>query len=102
MNKHNLNIHKKFVALLNRSLKNCISELNQRINENKIEIDLQRFVNFQKESDLISSEFDDQKRDLEDCEAALSEDNVLKSEIENRLQVITDRLITLKEAGITL
>ena len=27
---------------------------------------------------------------------------VLKNEIENRLQVITDRLITLKEAGITL
>ena len=101
-NKPNLNIHKKFIALLNRSLEKCISELNQRINENKVEIDLQRFVNFQKESDLISSEFDDQKRDLEDCEAALSEDNVLKSEIENRLQVITDRLITLKEAGITL
>ena len=101
-NKSHLNIHKKFIALLNRSLEKCISELNQRINENKVEIDLQRFVNFQKESDLISSEFDDQKRDLEDCEAALSEDNVLKSEIENRLQVITDRLITLKEAGITL
>ena len=101
-NKPNLNIHKKFIALLNRSLEKCISELNQRINENKIEIDLQKFTNFQKESDLISSEFDDQKRDLEDCEAALSEDNVLKSEIENRLQVITDRLITLKEAGITL
>ena len=101
-NKPNLNIHKKFIALLNRSLEKCISELNQRINENKIEIDLQKFTNFQKESDLISSEFDDQKRDLEDCEAALSEDNVLKSEIENRLQVITDRLIALKEAGITL
>ena len=101
-NKPNLNIHKKFIALLNRSLEKCISELNQRINENKIEVDLQKFVNFQKESDLISSEFDDQKRDLEDCEAALSEDNVLKNEIENRLQVITDRLITLKEAGITL
>ena len=101
-NKPNLNIHKKFIALLNRSLEKCISELNQRINDNKIEIDLQKFVNFQKESDLISSEFDDQKRDLEDCEAALSEDNVLKNEIENRLQVITDRLITLKEAGITL
>ena len=101
-NKSHLNIHKKFIALLNRSLEKCISELNQRINENKIEIDLQKFINFQKESDLISSEFDDQKRDLEDCEAALSEDNVLKSEIENRLQVITDRLITLKEAGITL
>ena len=101
-NKLNLNIHKKFIALLNRSLEKCISELNQRINENKIEIDLQKFTNFQKESDLISSEFDDQKRDLEDCEAALSEDNVLKSEIENRLQVITDRLIALKEAGITL
>ena len=42
------------------------------------------------------------KEILEDCEAALSEDNVLKNEIENRLQVITDRLITLKEAGITL
>ena len=67
-----------------------------------MKIDLQKFVNFQKESDLISSEFDDHKRDLEDCEAALSEDNVLKNEIENRLQVITDRLITLKEAGITL
>ena len=101
-NKPNLNIHKKFIALLNRSLEKCISELNQRINDNKIEIDLQKFVNFQKESDLISSEFDVQKRDLEDCEAALSEDNVLKNEIENRLQVITDRLITLKEAGITL
>ena len=101
-NKPNLNIHKKFIALLNRSLEKCISELNQRINDNKIEIDLQKFVNFQKESDLISSEFDDHKRDLEDCEAALSEDNVLKNEIENRLQVITDRLITLKEAGITL
>ena len=101
-NKPNLNIHKKFIALLNRSLEKCISELNQRINDNKIEIDLQKFVNFQKESDLISSEFDDQKRDLEDCEAALSEDNVLKNEIENRLQVITDRLISLKEAGITL
>ena len=101
-NKPNLNIHKKFIALLNRSLEKCISELNQRINENKIEVDLQKFVNFQKESDLISSEFDDHKRDLEDCEAALSEDNVLKNEIENRLQVITDRLITLKEAGITL
>ena len=63
---------------------------------------LQKFVNFQKESDLISSEFDVQKRDLEDCEAALSEDNVLKNEIENRLQVINDRLIALKEAGITL
>lgn len=101
-NKPNLNIHKKFIALLNRSLEKCISELNQRINDNKIEIDLQKFVNFQKESDLISSEFDDHKRDLEDCEAALSEDNVLKNEIENRLQVITDRLIALKEAGITL
>ena len=101
-NKPNLNIHKKFIALLNRSLEKCISELNQRINDNKIEIDLQKFVNFQKESDLISSEFDVQKRDLEDCEAALSEDIVLKNEIENRLQVITDRLITLKEAGITL
>ena len=101
-NKSNLNIHKKFIALLNRSLEKCISELNQRINENKIEIDLQKFINFQKESDLISSEFDDQKRDLEDCEAALSEDNILKSEIENRLQVINDRLIALKEAGITL
>mgnify|MGYP002007040632 FL=1 len=101
-NKPNLNIHKKFIALLNKSLEKCISELNQRINDNKIEIDLQKFVNFQKESDLISSEFDDHKRDLEDCEAALSEDNVLKNEIENRLQVITDRLITLKEAGITL
>ena len=101
-NKPNLNIHKKFIALLNRSLEKCISELNQRINDNKIEIDLQKFVNFQKESDLISSEFDVQKRDLEDCEAALSEDNVLKNEIENRLQVITDRLIALKEAGITL
>lgn len=101
-NKPNLNIHKKFIALLNRSLEKCISELNQRINENKIEIDLQKFINFQKESDLISSEFDDQKRDLEDCEAALSEDNILKSEIENRLQVINDRLIALKEAGITL
>ena len=94
-NKPNLNIHKKFIALLNKSLEKCISELNQRINDNKIEIDLQKFVNFQKESDLISSEFDDHKRDLEDCEAALSEDNVLKNEIENRLQVITDRLITL-------
>ena len=101
-NKSHLNIHKKFIALLNRSLEKCISELNQRINENKIEIDLQKFINFQKESDLISSEFDDQKRDLEDCEAALSEDNILKSEIENRLQVINDRLIALKEAGITL
>ena len=101
-NKPDLNIHKKFISLLNKSLENCISELNQRINENKIEIDLQRFVNFQKESDLISSEFDDQKRDLEDCEAALNKDNVLKNEIENRLQVITDRLIILKEAGITL
>ena len=101
-NKSHLNIHKKFVSILKRSLEKCISELNQRINENKIEIDLQKFINFQKESDLISSEFDDLKRDLEDCEAALSEDNVLKSEIENRLQVITDRLITLKEAGITL
>ena len=101
-NKPYLNIHKKFVSILKRSLEKCISELNQRINENKIEIDLQKFINFQKESDLISSEFDDLKRDLEDCEAALSEDNVLKSEIENRLQVITDRLITLKEAGITL
>ena len=101
-NKPHFNIHKKFIALLNRSLEKCISELNQRINENKIEIDLQKFINFQKESDLISSEFDDQKRDLEDCEAALSEDNILKSEIENRLQVINDRLIALKEAGITL
>lgn len=101
-NKPHLNIHKKFIALLNRSLEKCISELNQRINENKIEVDLQKFINFQKESDLISSEFDNQKRDLEDCEAELSEDNVLKNEIENRLQVITDRLITLKEAGITL
>ena len=60
-NKPNLNIHKKFIALLNRSLEKCISELNQRINDNKIEIDLQKFVNFQKESDLISSEFDVQK-----------------------------------------
>ena len=101
-NKSHLNIHKKFIALLKRSLEKCISELNQKISENKIEIDLQKFINFQKESDLISSEFDNQKRDLEDCEAALSEDNVLKSEIENRLQVITDRLIALKEAGITL
>ena len=101
-NKPHLNIHKKFVSILKRSLEKCISELNQRINENKIEVDLQKFINFQKESDLISSEFDDLKRDLEDCEAALSEDNILKSEIENRLQVITDRLITLKEAGITL
>ena len=101
-NKPNLNIHKKFIALLNRSLEKCISELNQRINENKIEIDLQKFVNFQKESDLISSEFDNQKMWLEDCERSLNADIVLKSEIENRLQVITDRLITLKEAGITL
>jgi len=101
-NKPHLNIHKKFIALLNRSLEKCISELNQRINESKIEVDLQKFINFQKESDLISSEFDNQKRDLEDCEAELSEDNVLKSEIENKLQVITDRLNTLKEAGITL
>ena len=101
-NKPNLNIHKKFIALLNRSLEKCISELNQRINENKIEIDLQKFVNFQKESDLISSEFDNQKMWLEDCERSLNADVVLKSEIENRLQVITDRLISLKEAGITL
>ena len=101
-NKSHLNIHKKFIALLNRSLEKCISELNQRINESKIEVDLQKFINFQKESDLISLEFDNQKMWLEDCERSLNEDIVLKSEIENRLQVITDRLITLKEAGITL
>ena len=51
-NKPNLNIHKKFIALLNRSLEKCIRQLNQRINDNKIEIDLQKFVNFQKESDF--------------------------------------------------
>ena len=100
--KSNLNIHKKFIFLLNKSLENCISELNQRINENKIEVDLQKFIDFQTESDLISSEFDDQKKDLEDCETALSEDKTLKGEIENRLQVIIDRLESLKEAGITL
>ncbi len=100
--KSNLNIHKKFIFLLNKSLENCISELNQRINENKIEVDLQKFIDFQTESDLISSEFDKQKKDLEDCETALSEDKTLKSEIENRLQVIIDRLESLKEAGITL
>ena len=100
--KSNLNIHKKFIFLLNKSLENCISELNQRINENKIEVDLQKFIDFQTESDLISSEFDEQKKDLEDCETALSEDKTLKSEIENRLQVIIDRLESLKEAGITL
>ena len=100
--KSNLNIHKKFIFLLNKSLENCISELNQRIKENKIEVDLQKFIEFQIESDLISSEFDEQKEKLEDCETALSEDKTLKSEIENRLQVIIDRLETLKEAGITL
>ncbi len=94
-------IHKLFSSSLEASLRDCIDKLNKKVKENSLSFDLNKFVDYMKESTQIGTELDEIRDELETHKKVVSDDETLVNEIKRKLSTITDRLAVLDSAGAT-
>ncbi|GIS23418.1 MAG: hypothetical protein CM15mP123_13200 [Gammaproteobacteria bacterium] len=94
-------IHKLFSSSLEASLRDCIDKLNKKVKENSLSFDLNKFVDYMKESTQIGTELDEIRDELETHKKVVSDDETLVNEIKRKLSAITDRLAVLNSAGAT-